>query len=195
LNEHSVKDVHQTEMHTVKSLVPEWNSLDVEIAIEKLKRCKLSGIDQILAELTQAGGNVLSSEIHRLINSVWNKEEALQQWKESAIIPVCKKGDKTDNSNYRWISLLPTTYKILSDIIWRLTLYIGQIIGDHQCEFWCNRSTTDQIFCICQILEKKWKCNGTEHELYVNFKKAYDSVRRESTVQYSLWIWYAYEAR
>jgi hypothetical protein len=40
-------------------------------------------------------------------------------------------------------------------------------------------STTDQIFCIRQILEKKWEFNETVHQLFVDFKKAYDSVRRE----------------
>jgi hypothetical protein len=39
--------------------------------------------------------------------------------------------------------------------------------------------TTDQIFCIRQILEKKWEYNETVHQLFVDFKKAYDSIRRE----------------
>jgi hypothetical protein len=39
--------------------------------------------------------------IHKLINSVWNKEELPDQWKESIIVPVHKKGDKTDCNNYR----------------------------------------------------------------------------------------------
>jgi hypothetical protein len=39
--------------------------------------------------------------------------------------------------------------------------------------------TTDQIFYICQILEKKWEYNGTAHKLFIDFKKAYDSVKRE----------------
>jgi hypothetical protein len=38
---------------------------------------------------------------------------------------------------------------------------------------------TDQIFYIWQILEKKWEYNGTAHQLFIDFKKAYDSVRRE----------------
>jgi hypothetical protein len=77
------------------------------------------------------------------------------QWKESIIVPVHKNGDKTDCSNYRGISLLSTSYKILSNILHsRLTPYIDEIIGDHQCGFRRNRSTTDQIFCIRQILEK-----------------------------------------
>jgi hypothetical protein len=46
-----------------------------------LRRYKSLGIDQIQAELIQAGGNTLCTEIHRLINSIWNKEELPQQWK------------------------------------------------------------------------------------------------------------------
>jgi hypothetical protein len=38
---------------------------------------------------------------HKLIGSVWNKEDFTQQWKESIIIPIYKKGDKTDCNNYR----------------------------------------------------------------------------------------------
>ena len=47
------------------------------------------------------------------------------------------------------------------------------------CGFRCNSSTIDQIFCIRQILEKKWEYNGTTHQLFIDFKKAYDSVKRE----------------
>jgi hypothetical protein len=102
------------------------------------------------------------------------------QWKESIIVPIYKKGDKTDCSNYLGISLLSTLYKILSNILLsRLTPYVDEIIGDHQCGFRCNRSTTDQIFCIRQILEQKWEYNGTVHQLFIDLRKAYDSVRRE----------------
>jgi sorting nexin-29 len=104
-----------------------------------------------------------------------------EQWKESIIVPIYKKGDKTDCSNYRGISLLSTSYKIiLSNILLsRLTPYVDEIIGDHQCGFQRNRSTTDQIFYIHQTLEKKWEHNGTVHKLFIDFSKAYDSVKRE----------------
>ena len=92
-----------------------------------------------------------------------------------------KKGDKTACNNYRGISLLPTTYKSLSSILLsRLIPYAEEIIGDHQCGFRRNRSATDHIFCIRQILEKKWEHNGAVHQLFIDFKKAYDSVRREA---------------
>jgi hypothetical protein len=57
--------------------------------------------------------------------------------------------------------------------------YVDEIVGDHQCEFWCNRSTTDQIFCIRQILERKWEYNEIVRHLFMNFKKVYNLVRRE----------------
>jgi hypothetical protein len=61
----------------------------------------------------------------------------------------------------------------------RLNQYADEIIEDHQCGFRRNRSTTDQIVCIHQILEKKWEYNETVPKLFIDFKKAYDSVRRE----------------
>jgi hypothetical protein len=42
-----------------------------------------------------------------------------------------------------------------------------------------NRSNVDQIFYILQVLEKKWEYNGTVHQLFIDFKKAYDSIKRE----------------
>jgi hypothetical protein len=164
LNGHNVSDVRQIEVHTAEPLVPGPSRLEVEIAIAKLKKYKSPGSDQIPAELIQAGGEILLSAIHELINFVWNKEEFPNQWKETIIVPIHKKGDKTDCNNYRGISLLSTSYKTLSNILLsRLVPYIDEIIGDHQCGFRRNRSTTDQIFCIRQILDKKWEYNETAH--------------------------------
>ena len=100
----------------------------------KLQRHKSPGTDQIPAELIKAGGRTICYEIHKFINSIWNKEELPEQRKKSIILPTYKKGDKTDCSNYRGLSLFPTTYKILSNIrLSRLTSYAQKIIGYHQC--------------------------------------------------------------
>jgi hypothetical protein len=106
LNVHGVHDVRQMDIHTAEPLVPEPRLVEMEIVIGKLKSYKSPGTDQIPAELIKVGGETLSSEIHRLIYSVWNKEELPQQWKESVIVPIHKKGDKTDCNNYRGLSLL-----------------------------------------------------------------------------------------
>jgi len=155
-NVYGVKDVGQTEMHTAEPLVPEPSASQVEVAIDKLKSHKSSGIDQIPAELIKAGGRKICLEIHKLITSIWKKEKLPEEWKESLVVPIHKNGDKTDCNNYRGISLLPATYKILSSILLsRLTPYAKEIIGEHQCGFRRNRSTIYHIFCIRQILEKK----------------------------------------
>jgi hypothetical protein len=55
--------------------------------------------------MNQAEGETIWSEIHKLLNSLWNKDKFPDQWKESIIVPIYKKGDKTDCSNYLWIPL------------------------------------------------------------------------------------------
>jgi hypothetical protein len=56
---------------------------------------------------------------------------------------------------------------------------VNEVIGDHQCGFCRNISTTDRIFYIRQILETKWEYIGTVHQLFIDFEKAYDSIKRE----------------
>ena len=83
-------------------------------------------------------------------------------------------------SKNRGMSRFRTTYKILSNILpSRLTPYAEKITGDHQCGFRSNSSTTDHIFHIRPMLEKKWKPNQAVDQLFTDFKKAYDSVRRD----------------
>jgi len=74
---------------------------------------------------------------------------------------------------------LPITYKILFNILLsNITTYTEEIIVDHQCGFRHNWSANDHIFCIRQILEKKWEYNEAVHHLCIDFTKAYDSIRR-----------------
>jgi sorting nexin-29 len=133
---HSISDVRQIELYTIEPLVPDPSPFQVEIAITKLKKHKSPGSDQILAELIQAGGKILLSVIHKHIHSVWNKEELPDQWEEYNMVPIYKKGDNIDCSNYCGISMLSTSYKILSNIhLSRLSPYIDEGIVDHQCGF------------------------------------------------------------
>jgi hypothetical protein len=79
--------------------VPEPSLVEVEIAIGKLKSYKSLGTDQIPAKLIKAGDETLCFEIHKFIYSIWNKEELPQQWKESIIIPIYRKDNKTDKES------------------------------------------------------------------------------------------------
>jgi hypothetical protein len=86
-----------------------------------------------------------------VINTILNEEELPDEGKESVIVPTYKECDKTDDSNYRGISLLPTIF------LSRLSPHTDEITGEYQCGFRRNSSTTDQIFCIRRI----WGKNGS----------------------------------
>jgi len=79
LNTHGVSDARQTDIHTAEPLVPETS---------------VSG-------LIIAGSKAFGCEILILIISIWNKEELPEEWKESIIVPVDMKSDKTECFNYR----------------------------------------------------------------------------------------------
>ena len=74
--------------------MPEPSALEVELAIEKLKSHKSPGIDQIPPELIKSGGRTIRCAIHKLIIAIWNMEELPEEWKESVIVPIHKKGIK-----------------------------------------------------------------------------------------------------
>jgi hypothetical protein len=80
---------------TFEPLVLKPSPFEVEVAIAKLERYKSPGTGQVPAELIQAGGETLWSEVQKLVNStcMWNKEELPEQWRESIILPVFEKGD------------------------------------------------------------------------------------------------------
>jgi hypothetical protein len=81
LNVHSASDVTQREVHRAEPLIPGSSHLEVEIAIAKLKKYSSPGSGQVPAERIQVGGETLVSVIHKLIHSIWDKEELLDQLK------------------------------------------------------------------------------------------------------------------
>jgi hypothetical protein len=90
-----MSDARQIEMHTAEPLILYPSPFGFENATAKLKKYKYPRNDQILAELIQAGSEILWPKFHKFINSIWNKEVLPDQWKESIIIPVHEKGNKT----------------------------------------------------------------------------------------------------
>jgi sorting nexin-29 len=98
----------------------------------------------------------------------------------SIICPIHKKGDKLKCENHRGISLLSTAYKLLTTILKeRLECFSEEILGDYQAGFRRNRSTSDQLFTVRQILTKCWEFDVDIYQLFVDFKQAYDSINRE----------------
>ena len=141
-----------------------------------LKRCKIQrhkspGTDQIPLEFIKSGCRTIRSQVHKLINSI---EELPEEWKESVMVLIWKKGDKTGCNNYRSISLLSTMYRILSNILLsRLTPYAEEInrgsewIMMQHVNYWSYilRSSNNwekvgirwsSVLAICRLQESLW---------------------------------------
>ncbi|MGI4816809.1 MAG: reverse transcriptase domain-containing protein [Janthinobacterium lividum] len=154
---------------------------EVRTAIQRLKNNKSAGLDNIPAELLKFGGEGVANHIHQIIAKIWTDETWIEEWNCSWINPIHKKGDKTLCSNYRGISILNVAYKIFSTILCdRLKPYLNDIIGSYQCGFRPGKSTTDQIFTLRRLLEKTLEFQVDTHHLFIDFKQAYDSIKRDS---------------
>lgn len=97
------------------------------------------------------------------------------------MIPLHKKNDPTDCNNYRGIALLNSAYKVLSLILLsRIEAYASNQIGEYQAGFRRNRSTTDQIHSLRNILEKRVERDIETYILFIDFKKSYDCLVRNA---------------
>jgi hypothetical protein len=88
LNVRRFSCVRQTEIHTAEPLVHEPSPFEAEIAFANYKEFKSPRSNQISAKLIQAGGEILLSEIHKLINPIWTRGEMTKEWKQYIIIPI-----------------------------------------------------------------------------------------------------------
>jgi hypothetical protein len=148
--------------------------------IAQLKTKKAAGPDQISSELIKQGGHELLSRVYRILVAVWQSETMPEEWRTGLLIPLLKKGDPTQCSNYRGIMLLNTTYKILTLIIRkRLTEHTETKLGEYQNGFRKGKSTIDAI----QIIEKSYEHDIELHILFIDFKQAFDNINRRSLVE------------
>lgn len=163
---------------------PEPTLEEIVIQIKTLKNNKSPGEDGIEAELLKKGRKEMAKRIRDLIGSIWRKESLREDWKTAVIFPIYKKGDTQDCNNYRGISLLNVTYKILSNcILSRIKGSTEEIIGNYQGDFRMGRSTIDQIFILRQVFQKAWKYDKELNVLFIDFQKAYDCIHRESEIK------------
>jgi hypothetical protein len=161
--------------------IPALGEDEVKAAINRMKHRKAPGLDNITAEEIQAGTEGVGIKImHRLCQRVWEREEIPSDWKRSIVIPIHKKKDKLECSNYRGISLLCHSSKVFSTIILqRIKRRTEEILSEAQAGFRVNRSTIDQIFTLRQLAEKYEEFGKELYVCYIDFRKAFDSVWRK----------------
>jgi hypothetical protein len=144
-------------MRTAEPFVSQPRASEIEVAVGRLKRYKSPGVGQIPAQLVQARAEKLRSDIHEFVKLIWNKEEMPHQWKESIVVPIHKRGDKSACGTYRGISLLSASYKILSNrLLSGLTPYADEISEITSVHF----DTMDQRLIIFSISGRYWRRMG-----------------------------------
>ena len=156
------KPIKATQGNEINTLTDTpFSEEEVLIAIKRLKRHKAPGPDGLPPVVFKLFNNSLVAHFTALFNSILSSESFPEAWSLGSIKPIYKKGDKSDPSNYRSITLLNVMGKIFSSILrHRISDWAeaNGILNESQFEFSENRRTTDAIFilhAITQIFKKK----------------------------------------
>ncbi|CAF4463173.1 unnamed protein product [Rotaria socialis] len=153
---------------------------EVQAAINSLKRNKSPGSDGITAEMLQAGGEPLSREIHKLCNKAWHEGTIPEEWGKSILVPIPKKGDLSNCSNYRTISLINHTGKVLLIVLLnRLKTHLDPYLSEEQAGFRKDRSTVHQILTLRLLAEKAKRQGKKIYNCFIDFQKAFDTIKHK----------------
>nr|AOE48155.1 hypothetical protein [Eumigus monticolus] len=183
LNQESVIDEQVYDILEQAPIQEELGSVptldEVQCAVNQARRHKATGCDGIPAEALKEGGEELIRHIHDLIVKIWKTEEMPADFRDSLIVPIFKKGDRTDCNNYRGISLLSCLGKLIARILAnRILSLVEKILPESQCGFRPSRGTTDLIFTARQLQEKCREQNRPLYIAFIDLSKAFDSVNR-----------------
>ena len=136
-----------------------------EAAVKALKMGKSAGVDNIPAELVQAGGEAMIDILITICNKIWKTGEWPTTWTQSLVITLPKKANLQLCQNYRTINLISHPSKVLLKIV----LNRLQPQAEEQAGFRARKSTTEQIFNLRTLREKYLQ---HQQNLYHDFKKA-----------------------
>ena len=115
--------------------------------------------------------------LHSICQQIWKTQQWPQDWKRSAFIPIPKKGNAKECSNYRTMALISQASKVMLKILQaRLQQYMNWEIPDVQAGFWKGRGTTDQIANICWIIKKAREFQKNTYFCLIDYIKAFDCV-------------------
>ena len=136
-------------------LEPDILACEVKWALGSIITNKSSGGDGVPVELFQILKDDAVKVLRSIYQEIWKTQQWLQDWKRSVFIPVPKKGNAKEWSNYHTITLISHVSKVMLKILQaRLQQYVNSELPDVQAGFRKGRGTRDQIANICWIIEK-----------------------------------------
>ena len=147
----------------------------MEAAVQSLKKGKSVGVDNISAELVQAGREDVITALTTICNKIWHTGEWPTPWIQSLVITLPKKGNLQQCQNYGTISLISHPNKVMLKIILnRLKPQAMKIIAEEQASFRAGRSTKEQIFNLRILCAKYLQHLKDLYHVFIDFKKAFD---------------------
>ena len=166
-----------------------FEELNIPISLEEIKKGvrqlrsgTSAGPDLFLYEFLKNGTNGLITNLHNLFNKVFEIGYFPERWTEGHIIPIFKKGDKNEASNYRGSTLLSTIVKLFTRILnnqlsnWseEYSIYV-----EAQADFRKGMGTSDNIFVLNNLITHCLNYNNKLYCAFVDFTKAFDFVVRD----------------
>ena len=172
-------DLHDPDNHygVITHLEPDILECEVKWALENITTNKISGGDGIPVELFQILKDDVAKVLHSICQKIWKTQQWPQDWKRSVFIPIPKKGNVKECSNYHTIPLISHASKVMLKILQaRLQQYMNHELPEGQAGFRKGRGTRDQIANICWIIKKAREFRKNIYFYFIDYAKAFACV-------------------
>ena len=161
----------------ITHLEPDILECEVKWALENITMNKASGGDGIPVELFQILKDVAVKVLHSVCQQIWKTQQWPQDWKRSVFIPIPRKGDAKEFSNYCSIALISHASKVMLKILQaRLQKHVNCELADAQAVFRKGRGTRDQIAEFHWISKKAREFHKNMCFCFIDYAKAFDCV-------------------
>ena len=138
---------------------------------------KASGGDGIPVELFQILKDDAVKVLHSMCQQIWKTQQWPQDWKRSVFIPIPKKGNAKECSNYCTVVLISHAGKVMLKILQaRLQQYVNRELPDVQAGFRKGRGTRDEVANILWIIKKAREFQKNIYFCFTDYAKAFDCV-------------------
>jgi hypothetical protein len=157
---------------------------EIEEALRSLPSGKAAS-NPVNVDLLKAGGNSILSSLQELFSMFTSVNMVPKDFSKGVIVPIYKKGSKTDPGNFRGITLMDSVSKLYSKVLLnRISPYLeAHIISDEQGGFRKERRCEDQIFSLYDSVRRRKRLGKPTFMLFVDFRKAFDTVNRSILFQ------------
>ncbi|CAI5476487.1 unnamed protein product [Closterium sp. Yama58-4] len=162
-----------------ESLSAEWSEEEVKSAFQSMTNNKAPGRDGLPKELFEAHWDILGKHFMSLVKSFSDTASLPASTKDAVTILLHKKGGRDQLENYRPITLLSFTYKVIARVVAdRMKTVLSGVVSPEQFGFFPGRRLSDAVGLVADIIEAAKNKDKDWYLLLVDFRKAFDSVSR-----------------